>query len=87
MSTPETPAPSADELKKALKAFKKRLKLTRLEEESKISRRPVTGGRQSSIVAITPPNQFPQVLWDELVRQGKLKKAGSGMYELIEEKP
>ncbi len=55
MSTPETPSPSADELKKALKAFKKRLKLTRLEEESKISRRPVTGGRQSSVVAIMPP--------------------------------
>ncbi len=84
MSTPETPSPSADELKKALKAFKKRLKLTRLEEESKISRRPVTGGRQSSVVAIMPPNQFPQAVWDELVRQGKLKKSGYGMYELVE---
>jgi hypothetical protein len=87
MSTPETPAPDApgaDELKKALKAFKKRLKLTRLEEESKISRRPVTGGRQSNVIAITPPGQFPQAVWDELVRQGKLKKAGYGMYELVE---
>ena len=73
-----------DTLKKAYKAFKKRLKLTRLEEESKISRRPVTGGRQSSIVAITPPAEFPPEVWEELARQGKLKKAGYGMYELVE---
>jgi len=83
-STSPTP-PSKDELKHALKAFRKRLKLTRLDEESKISRRPVTGGQSSGIVAITPPNQFPQAVWDELVRQGKLKKAGHGTYELVEE--
>ena len=65
--TPEPPGqqPSHDELKKAIKAFKKRLKLTRLDAESKISRRPVTGGQPSGIVAITPPNQFPQAVWDE----------------------
>ena len=39
----------------------------------------------ADIVAITPPDQFPQAVWDELVRQGKLKKAGRGMYELVEE--
>lgn len=83
---PENPEqkPSAEQLKQAFKAFKKRLKLTRLEDESKLSRRPVTGGRPSGIVAITPPDQFPQAVWDELVRQGKLKKAGHGMYELTE---
>lgn len=77
--------PSKEQLKAAFKAFKKRLKLTRLEEESKISRRPVTGGRSSDIVAITPPNQYPQAVWDELVRQGKLKKGGQGTYELVPE--
>ena len=73
------------ELKQAMKAFKKRLKLSRLDEESQLSRRPVTGGKPSAIVAITPPNQFSQAVWEELVRQGKLKKAGQGTYELIEE--
>jgi hypothetical protein len=82
MSSP-TP-PTADELKKALKAFKKRLKLSRLDEESKVTRRPVTSGKDSGIVAITPPSQFPPAVWEELVRQGKLKKAGHGMYELAE---
>jgi hypothetical protein len=83
MSEPTPPA--GEELKRALKAFKKRLKLSRLDEESKITRRPVTSGRGSGIVAITPPDQFPQAVWDELVRQGKLKRGGHGTYELVQE--
>lgn len=74
--------PSKDELKRALKAFKKRLKLTRLDAESSISGGPLSGGRDSAIVAIQPPNEFPQAVWDELARQGKLKSAGHGTYEL-----
>jgi hypothetical protein len=42
----------------------------------------MSGGQQSSIVAIMPPNQFPTAVWEELVRQGKLKRAGGGMYGL-----
>ena len=84
MSDPVPPAgqPSKEDLKAAFKAFKRRLKVTRLEDESKVSRRPTTGGQGSSIVAIMPPNQFPQAVWDELVKQGKLRKAAQGMYEL-----
>jgi hypothetical protein len=78
----DTPPPNKEELKAAFKAFKKRLKLTRLEEESQLTRRPTTSGKSSEIVAITPPNQFPQAVWDELVRQGRLKSARHGMYEL-----
>jgi hypothetical protein len=74
--------PSKEELKRALKAFKKRLKLTRLDAESHISGGPLSGGRDSGIVAIQPPNEFPLAVWDELVRQGKLKPAGHGTYEL-----
>jgi hypothetical protein len=44
----------------------------------------MSSGRKSDIVAITPPNQFPQTVWDELVKQGKLKHAGHGTYELIQ---
>lgn len=74
--------PSSDELHKALKAFKKRLKLMRLEDESKLGRGPLSGGRPSGLVAITPPHQYPRAVWDDLVNQGKLKYAGQGMYEL-----
>jgi hypothetical protein len=84
-STPPPGTPTSQDLKQALKAFKKRLKLTRLDAESNISGGPLSSGRGSGIVAIMPPNQFPQAVWDELVKQGKLKKAGHGTYELLEE--
>jgi hypothetical protein len=87
MSTANAPppgSPSSQELKAAFKAFKKRLKLTRLDDESKLRGGPMSTGQGSGIVAIVPPNQFPQAVWDTLVQQGKLKKAGHGTYELIE---
>jgi hypothetical protein len=86
MSEPETtPEPEAhpkEELKRALKAFKKRLKMTRLDDESRLGYGPMSGGGGSGIVAITPPNQYPKAVWEALAEQGKLKFAGQGMYEL-----
>ena len=82
--TPPSPVPSPQELKAALKAFKKRLKLTNLDDQSRIGVGPLSSGRPSGIVAIAPPDQYPQYVWDELVRQGKLKKTGSRMYELAQ---
>jgi hypothetical protein len=80
----QTPAgPTPEELKAAFKTFKKRLKLTRLDHESRISGGPLTG-RSSSIVAISPPNQYPTAVWEELVRQGKLKKMEGGTYGLAD---
>lgn len=73
---------SPDELKLALKAFKKRLKLTRLDAESKVGGSPLSGGSGWGITAIVPPNQYPESVWEELARQGKLKRAGHGMYSL-----
>ena len=87
MSTPNAPPPgppTAEELKKAFKAFKKRLKLTRLDDESRLGGGHLSAGRGSAIVAIMPPQGFPPAVWDELVTQGKLKKAGQGTYELME---
>lgn len=85
MADAESNPPSKEDLKHAFKAFKKRLKLTRLDAESNISGSPLSSGHKSDIVAITPPGQFPQAVWDELVRQGRLKHAGHGTYELVEE--
>ncbi|HEV2970317.1 MAG TPA: hypothetical protein VGY55_10020 [Pirellulales bacterium] len=73
---------SPETLKAALKAFKKRLKLTRLDDASRIGRGPMSSGQGSSIAGITPPNQYPRAVWEELVNQGKLKHAGHGMYSL-----
>ena len=84
MSSPGSPAPTPEQLKQAFKAFKKRLKLTRLDAESQINANPLTSGRKSEIVAITPPNQFSIEVWEELVKQGRLKRGGHGTYELVE---
>ena len=78
----QPPVPTPKELKAAMKAFKKRLKLTCLDDQSRIGVGPMSSGRKSSIVGITPPDQFPQAVWDELVRQGRLKRDGNGLYEL-----
>ncbi len=69
------------ELKAALKAFKKRLKLTRLDDESGLSR---SGGRKSGITGISPPTGHPPGIWDELVRLGKLKRDMGDTYALVE---
>jgi hypothetical protein len=70
------------QLKAALKAFKKRMKLTQLDDQSRIGVGPMSSGRESGIVAITPPDQYPEEIWEELVRQKRLKRVGDGMYEL-----
>jgi hypothetical protein len=81
---PQPPTPSQQELKAALKAFKKRLKLTCLDDQSRLGVGPMSSGRPSGIVAITPPDQYPPAVWEELARQGKLKRGGSGLYELAQ---
>lgn len=85
MPEPTPGSPDKEQLKAAFKAFKKRLKLTRLDAESSIAGGPLSSGRSSDIVAITPPHQFPTEVWEELVRQGKLKRGGHGTYELVDE--
>jgi hypothetical protein len=93
IDTPQSGKPGAEspngidpmELKKAMRAFRKRLKLTRLDDESRLGYGAMTGGGRSGIVAIPPPTQYPQAVWDELVRQGKLRYARHGLYELSDE--
>jgi hypothetical protein len=73
---------SKDVLKAAFKAFKKRWKLTQLDQESRIGRGPMSSGQKSSIVGIQPPDQFPVAVWEALVEEGKLKRAGRGQYSM-----
>ncbi|MEN6386829.1 MAG: hypothetical protein ABFD79_16740 [Phycisphaerales bacterium] len=68
-------------LKSALKAFKKRLKLTALDDDSRLGRGAFSKGH-TGIFAIRPPNQFPPEVWQELHRQGKLIDSGHGLYQL-----
>ena len=75
-------SPTAEELRKAMKAFKKRLKLTRLDDDSGLGHGPMSSGKSSGIVAIMPPNQYSQAVWDALVARGRLKSAGHGLYQI-----
>ncbi len=76
--------PTPQQLKTALAAFKKRLKLTRLDQESRLGRSPLTGGAKSAVIAILPPNSYPRTYWEELEKQGQIRNTGGGFYELVE---
>ncbi len=72
-------------LKMALRAFRKRLKLTRLDHESKLGVGPMTSGRKADVDAILPPHEYPTQVWEALVAEGQLKAAGQGFYALAQE--
>lgn len=70
-------------LKTALNAFKKRYKLTKLDQESKLgASRPMTSGKKSEGIGINPPSQFSRDVWQELAKQGKIKDMGGGFYSM-----
>ena len=75
-------APSAADCKRALRAFRKRLAVTVLDEESTLGRSPLTKGASRDAGAIVPPKEWPAAVWQELVRQGRLRYIGHGLYTL-----
>lgn len=72
---------SDEDHKRAIKAFKKRLKLARLDDESGLSR---GGGKKTAISGITPPGGHPPEVWEELVAKGRLRREMGGTYSLVE---
>lgn len=86
IESPE-PAPSSGatvpegDMAAAMKAFRKRLKLTRLDQESKLGGRYTSGGKDSGINAIVPPSEFPPAVWRALEEAGRLRRVGGGLYE------
>ena len=76
------PEQDREVLRRAVKAFRKSLKITRLDAESTIGKNPMTSGHESSIVGMVPPPRYPRDVWDELVRQGRLSGGKHGIYEL-----
>jgi hypothetical protein len=71
-----------DDLAAAMRAFKKRLKIIRLNDESKLGGRYTSGGRTSKVDAIQPPDGFDDKVWKVLARDGKLIDTGGGFYQL-----
>jgi len=89
LSAPEAEAagadgdvPDSETCKKALKAFRKRVAVTRLDDDSTLGRSPLSKGASKGPLAISPPIEWPAQVWRELARQGKLRDVGGGFYEL-----
>ena len=72
-----------EEMKRALKAFRKKMKLQQLEDDSRLGRSPVTGPK-SKIVAIQPPTGFGREIWQKLADDGYLKSDGGGFYMITD---
>lgn len=78
---------SEADLAAAMKAFRKRLKLTRLDQESKLGGRYTSGGKRSDIDAIQPPTEFGPDVWRALVASGRLRDTGGGFLMEVREGP
>ena len=76
--------PTKETIKRAMKAFRKRLKLMRLDEESQLGHDPMSKGQRSTISGIAPPEKYGSELWDKLVDLGRLRRDNHGLYEIVE---
>lgn len=68
--------------REAMRAYRKRMKLTRLDLESKLGRSPLTSGKDADFDAIIPPNTFPPEVWWALAASGELESTGEGFYKI-----
>jgi hypothetical protein len=68
-------------LKRAVKAFRKRLKIARLDEESRIGGA-FSKGERSGITGVEPPDSYGPDVWAVIVREGRLIEAGHRTLEL-----
>ncbi len=72
-------------MKRAMKAFRKRLKLARLDDESRLGRNPMTTGGKSAICAVRPPEQYPPEVWKELAARGRLIELEVNLFQIVEQ--
>jgi hypothetical protein len=77
------PLPEWDQaiLKRAMNAYKKRLKILRVDDEASSSRNPLSRGARSAISGIRPPEAYGEDVWALLVAHGRLRDAGHGLLE------
>ena len=87
---PEAPAlPEVEEevLREAMKAYRKRMKLMKLDHESKLGRSPLSTGKGADFESILPPEQYGPEVWQVLAARGQLEATGHGFYKLPTERP
>jgi hypothetical protein len=66
----------------AMKAFRRRIKLMRLDHESKLGVGPMTSGKKADFDSILPPRDFDDDVWKALAAEGQLNSTGRGFYGL-----
>lgn len=71
-----------DTMRAAMKVFRKRLRLARLDRESRLGVGPLSGGKREEIDAIEAPREYPTAVWHALVAAGRLRSDGRGFYSL-----
>lgn len=84
---PDAPEISQHDMTEAMRTFRKRLKFARLDDESRIGGRHLTGGLRSEIDAIEAPREYPMRVWRALVKAGRLVDTGHGFYAEPPQKP
>ena len=86
---PDEPLPEfpGEQMRDAMKAFRRRVKLTKLDHESKLGRSPLTSGKDADFDSIMPPREFPEDIWKVLVQRGELEQLGYGFYRIPKAKP
>lgn len=83
----QTEAPTVDiEVQRsAMRAYRKRLRLARLDAESRLGVGPMSTGKRHEIDAIIPPREYPLAVWEALVTAGRLRREGGGFYALVQD--
>ena len=61
------------------------MKLTQLDDDSKIGHGPMSSGSREKVVSIQPPVGFGREIWEELAEKGHLKRDGIGFYEFVKD--
>ena len=72
-------------LQRAMKALKKRMKLTRLDDESRLGHDAMSKGGHSGIVGVKPPTQYPAEVWQALEQKGRVRIDRHGLVEIVEQ--
>jgi len=80
--SPQAPSVDPETMRAAMKVFRKRLRLARLDRESRLGVGPLSGGKREEIDAIEAPREYPTAVWHALVAAGRLRSDGKGFYSL-----
>ena len=84
---PPLPDIPEETLRSAMKTYRKRMKLMKLDHESKLGRSPLTSGKDAGFESILPPEEFAPEVWQVLAARGELEATGQGFYKLPTERP